>query len=85
MITKNRLLTQLAETETNLYQAQLKLAQHKQYFNTLANRHSIVLIGLILPSFLAGWRGGRRAKPGNKLQQFFKYLTYAAINGIRSK
>ncbi|WP_419420591.1 hypothetical protein ACNVED_04620 [Legionella sp. D16C41] len=61
----------------------MQLAQHKQYFNRLANNHKLAVVSLLVPSFIAGWESGKRMNLQQWLKQMTKIGLSTALNGMR--
>jgi hypothetical protein len=61
----------------------VQLAQHKRYFEKLANDHKLAVVSLLVPSFIAGWQSGKRMKLKQWLRQMTRVGFSTAFNSMR--
>ncbi|MDI9818181.1 MULTISPECIES: hypothetical protein [unclassified Legionella] len=85
MSSRKELQNSINQLENKLQMEKARLLQHKQYFRRLIENHRYVLLGLLLPTFLAGWREGKRADAGKMLRGFLRFMLATALAGMREK
>ncbi|WP_115330489.1 hypothetical protein [Legionella busanensis] len=62
---------------------QVQLAQHKLYFDKFANNHKLAIVALLVPSFIAGWEGGKRMNLKQLLRQMSRVGLSTAVTSMR--
>lgn len=82
MNSRKKLQTMIHQTELEVKQKQIKIATHKQYFSQLVNDHKVVLLAMLLPAFMTGWKMARAAKSGQLIKQFARYCFFTVASYI---
>lgn len=62
---------------------QEKIAGHQKYFTNLLQNNNIVLVSILLPSFLAGWKLGKHKLNGKYLKKLAKTAVFFTLSLVR--
>lgn len=72
--------------EAKLLADKLSMDWHKNYFDKMLNKNSYLTLALLLPTFLAGWKEGKKFKYNKKgLKRFFGFIATITLSAISNK
>lgn len=85
MSKKKELLASIAVTETRIVSNLVKIRGYQGYFRKFCEDHGILLVAMLLPSFLMGWKMAKIAPTGQLLSQFVRFSLITSLNFIRKQ
>ncbi len=79
MNSERKLLKAIASVEKEIQKKQRKAAYHQQYFHQMIHQHVILLTVLLVPTFLIGWKKGKKSSIGIRIK---KLIGWALVSGL---
>ncbi len=70
----------IAATEKTLRCHQNRMLKHQHYFSNLIRENPLVLVAILIPAFIIGWKSGQQRHTVTTIKQFgqLAFLTIAA-------
>ena len=82
---RKQLICKIAETHLKLQNQQNELMTHERYLTNIMYDQRLVIVAMLLPAFLWGWKHAKNPSIPNTLKKLTKIGLLAGLSHIRKK
>ena len=85
MTSRKQLMLEIASLEKELLIQKIHNYKHKHYLSNFVNEHKFVILAMLIPAVVLGWKAGRTKSVGKISKQIGRLAFLASMANMRKR